>query len=452
MDSGMGELVGLLVLMGIFLVAAGLVNAFQRWAYRMVSDGRSEEEDTYARLIAVAARQLGLTRVGPGSTSPPVREVFEGERGGYFVRLEQTANLGWSLRATLSTGGDRNAPPLAIGIAPRDLGRNDSSRADGTSPITGDPEFDRRIRLSGDPALLCATMDQVTRWGVMNFWGDGSLSSGEGRPVVRLDGSLRDLDGVKDRLDQLLAFAGKLFVPTEELEARLAAIVMQDPVFSVRLRVLDVLASRVALHPGSRDTLRAATMGWDPEIRFRAAAGLGDEGLPALEDLVFQPGIREEVATRALSHLARHAPEKFAVRVLTAALHGPDGPRRVEAFLALSRLGRLGEREVLAMLDADLPAMRLAAIATLEGIGTAAAVAPLHAVVAANLLNLEMRDAAQEAIRKIQSRLTGGAPGQVALSPGDGAAGRMSLVPSEGHRGRVSLTADRPVKPAAREH
>ena len=461
----MGDFIGIAIFMAFWGVMAGLATALSRWTYKKVSDGRSYDDDERAKDIDDTARVLGLTPLGPASRTVITRAVFEGERGGFFVRLEEAGHLGGGLKVTIAARGDRgSAIPLTIGIGPRDPDRKEDREPgrDG-APVTGDEEFDRRIRLAGDPAQIAALMDQMTRWSirslgsgsgrvivvqeyprsVTSLGGGSTLRSEGGRLIAELPGPLANISRVKAELDQLLTLAGRLSVPAGELENRLAHNALQDPDPSVRVRVLDVLGSRAATHPESRATLRSALRDASPQIRFHAATALGDEGLPVLEELVYLPSPHEDVAVQALERLSRHATPGRFLLLLKSALAGPDGRRRLAALRGLARLGgRMTEQEALAILDSELPEVCRASLAALAEVGTAAAVAPLHALIATRPLDLPLRTAVQQAIAEIQGRLPGAAAGQVALAPSAGdAAGRVNLAGDE-RAGRVALPED----------
>jgi hypothetical protein len=106
--------------------------------------------------------------------------------------------------------------------------------------------------------------------------------------------------------------------------------------------------------------------------------------------------------------------------------------------MRLDRLGLAEEQDALSLLASDFFDLRLAAVSLLGTIGTAAAVAPLRALIDGSLRGGKLRATAQGTIAQIQTRLTGAAPGQVALSPGDGAAGRVALA-GDDRAGRVGL-------------
>ena len=282
-------------------------------------------------------------------------------------------------------------------------------------------------------------MDQLTRWAVSTHIAIGTLRLERRCLVAEFDERLDHSEAVESRIDGMLRLAGRLAVPASDLEKRLAHNALQDPVLSVRLRVLDVLGSRAAAHPESRATLRSALQDVSPEIRFHAAAALGDEGLPVLEELVYLPSTHEDIAVQALERLSRHATPGRFLLLLKSALMGPDGPRRLAALRGLERLGvRMTEQEALTILDTELPEVCRACLAALAAVGTAASVAPLHALIVARPLDLPLRAAVQQAIAEIQARLPGAAAGQVALAADTADAGRVSLAGDE-RAGRVSL-------------
>ena len=438
----MGDFIGIAIFMTFWAVIAGLASALSRWAYKKVSDGRTMEQDSFEESVENESRKLGLASAGLRDFTRPGLAAFEGERGGYFVRIDYPNRVGPPLRVTLEPRGT-GGPGIAdeLGIAPREPDRQAGREGgSGGSPTTGDAEFDRKFRLSGDPALVAALMDQLTRWTVSTHTSSGHLRLERGRLVAEFDDRLDHSEIVESRIGGLLRLAGRLAFPAGDLEKRLAHNALQDPDPSVRMRVLDVLGSRAAAHPEARATLRSALQDANPQIRFHAAAALGDEGLPVLEELVYLPGPHEEVAVQALERLSRHATPGRFLLLLKSALAGPDGPRRLAALRGLERLGvRMTEQEALAILDSELPEVCRASLAALAEVGTAAAVAPLHALLATRPLELPLRAAVQQAIAEIQGRLIGAAAGQVNLAPGEDVAGRVSLAPEQ-RAGRVALS------------
>ena len=101
----MGDFIGIAIFMTFWAVIAGLVLLLSHWAYRKVSDGRTMEQDSFEESVENESRKLGLARAGLRDFTRPGLAAFEGERGGYFVRVEYPSRVGPPLRVTLEPRG-----------------------------------------------------------------------------------------------------------------------------------------------------------------------------------------------------------------------------------------------------------------------------------------------------------------------------------------------------------
>jgi HEAT repeat protein len=234
------------------------------------------------------------------------------------------------------------------------------------------------------------------------------------------------------------------------------------------LRFLEMLTERFPADPRTSQALADARQDRSPEIRLAAAMASGEDGHATLAALLAAAETPEETAWRAVDALGGHldtglaltcldaavGAERYSLaRALLATLAASADERAVArlatlvagagAELAAAAARALGdcqaagvEAALLPGLSNELPDVRHAAAEALGKLGTAGAVAALHATVEAHSLDLALRRAAGAAIAAIQERLTGAAPGQVALVEGE--AGGLAL--GEQTVGQVTIT------------
>jgi len=275
-------------------------------------------------------------------------------------------------------------------------------------------------------------------------------------------------------LEALLEVARRLRCRSETA-ARLAENARHDLHAGVRLRNLLCLIREFSEHPVVDETLRAACADQNPEVRLRAATGLGAEGVDTLLAMAGDPGLADAWQAAAISALGRRLPVEGAVDGLERALlshHFETARACIEALAtagesamdplvkalgcdrgivaasAATALGALqlpaAETPLIRALWREAPGLRVAAAEALGRSGSTAAVLPLkHA--AERYSDAALRRAARQAVAEIQARLPGASPGQLSLaaaeagqlSLADAEAGQLSL--AEGQAGQLSL-------------
>jgi HEAT repeat protein len=347
----------------------------------------------------------------------------------------------------------------------------------------GDDEFDRRAYIHGSPRVVHAVLHGDTRPLVGELI-DGRIPTGESgflkARVAVSDGALRaeiqekafQPGGVRlpEALVTLVKAARGLVLP-DDVPARLAENVRNDPLPQVRLSNLLTLVREYPGYEATKGALQAACEDFDDEVRLRAAMALGEEGRKVLLQIASSTDVADGQSARAVSALGEHLGREDAQRILAQAL---EGRRRASARAAALALGRIGGPEVvgplgrtlheeddtlvvsaaqalgaigdpaaepplIAALDREGPTVWPAIAEALGKVGTAAAVAPLREMAGRFPFDLGLRRASRQAIAEIQSRLTGATPGQLALA--DGGSGQLSLA-EEGVEGRVSMAAE----------
>jgi hypothetical protein len=301
-----------------------------------------------------------------------------------------------------------------------------------TDPRTGDPAFDARVALHGPVATARALLDAPTRAGIRELFarfaagridrGSFSFQSTEARRGPD------SLDAVT--LHQALQLAHALERPAAP-EARLAAIVREDPIGTVRALALQALCERGVGRPDAQEGLQHASVDPDPSVRLYAGRALGPRGETVLLALATDGAVPDAVSAEAIDALGEAFPLEHARAVL---LREIASGRVDTARSALRRClaGGAAEVPVLSAALAAEPAVAAEAARALGRVAGADAVEALHG---AEARGGDVRRAAREAIATIQSRLVGASPGQVALAEGD--SGRLSVV--DGADGRVSL-------------
>ncbi len=253
---------------------------------------------------------------------------------------------------------------------------------------TGDPAFDGVVAVGSSDALaVLAQLDAPTR---------KVLAMGE-RPWFLRDGTWRtrftDLPTPADLVTALRGGLARVGLGQERtVEEGLRALVVDDPLPSVRRRVLEEWV-RLGTPPTA---LLGELAGEDDDLAVVAAEALGEEGLPALGRLLGAAATRREAAL-ALA------------RVLPAVEAGPELVVATETVL-------IAELEVLAL--------RQVVAEALGRVGTVKAIPPLKGLAEREDF---VGDAARQAVRAIQERITRSGRGAGSLSLVDAVGGELSL-------------------------
>ena len=352
--------------------------------------------------------------------------------------------------------------------------------------ITGDPEFDGRVRVSGGDATALAVLPPEARTDFLTLGRANHLVRvADGRVTLEIFHKATKEEAV-DQVRTALKLAQRLVLPADGVVAGLARRAVEDRHPGVRLRAFTILASGDQPVEIVANVARKLVEDPHPEVRMRAAMALGEEGFEYLSRLVLTllprspferdghagtevapqaddntpaevlllrqaderaaAAAHEECRALALAHLVSRQKRERVLPLVKEALRA-SGPLRVAALVAVTKIGDASlEAEMIAAHESDVPQVRVAAIEALGAIGTAAAVPHLRAQAErSGPLDFELRRTVDEAVAKIQARLQGAAAGQVALADAESgsAAGRVSLM-EDGAAGRVALAPDPP--------
>jgi hypothetical protein len=402
---------------------------------------RAEQGPSGPEAWKLAAARLGLKKVrrrawfhGPGVW-------YSGEVDGFIVQVQDC-------------GGDRaDATPWAapstrvmriLVEAPGGWPHNvqlhrRTTDKDGDGWLTGDAEFDTRIRVDGSEAHALALLDQRTRKAALALVGEygGALDSGllycDVRPA---DANMVTLVACVRRIVDLAAHLAAAADPPTCLHRNSH----EDPLARVRLRNLTTLVEHFAAHPMTQLACRAALEDPDHEIRLKAATALGADGHEALTALALGRDAPEPLAAEAASQAVKGLPATAALELFgTLVTHW-----RVPVLIAA--LGALAERHlaeatptVLPLLHPSTHDVRIAAVVTLGVIATTEAIEVLHTAAASHPFDLELHRVVNAAVSAIQSRVAGAGPGQLSLAVSD--AGQVSLSGPGVAQGQVSLAS-----------
>lgn len=349
--------------------------------------------------------------------------------------------------------------PRALFLGHEGVGASFGKLFVGEDITTGDERFDAAVVVRGPSPLALSLLDEETRQRVTNLTASGGKVK-DGVVSIALHRRIKDGEALAKFVRDLVAVAERLAQQGPPVE-RLSAIARFDSASGTRQRALQELIAGFASEPLARETLRLALSDRAPEVRLLAAVALGEQGLDCLRGIVDSSGTAPEVALRAVEALGQLLPEEVALKRLEAAVRAghdrlaqalverfgpatsqsdvarlarqlePDSRPEIAAACARA-LGRTGspaaEPPLVAALGHADGDVRAAAAEALGKVGSVGTIGPLREAVADSLLSPSVRRAAIAAIAEIQSRLTGAAPGQLALS--DGEAGAVALASS----------------------
>jgi HEAT repeat protein len=338
---------------------------------------------------------------------------------------------------------------------------------------TGDEGFDDEFYVTGPSAAVRAVLNHETRVLLRSLLVEVDLEvvAGELRGLIREESDPRErYELLLSRTLPLLLDAARRLRRPADTASQLAHNATTDREPGVRRENLLALVREYPDDPVTRETIRAACGDPSDDVRVRAASALGDEGRPTLLEVARREDSDDVAAGRAVAALGDHLTIEVAKEILGRALRS----RRTEtAHECLASLGRradatvvpliakvlaiengelaataaralaetglpAAEAPLLAALERDTPAIRVAAAEALGRVGSAAAVLPLKEI-ETQYRDDATRRAARQAVASIQSRLPGASPGQLSLASAD--AGAVSL--AEDETGRLSLDRDR---------
>lgn len=382
------------------------------------------------------AEDCGLTEIRRTRRD---RDALRGRFGRFIVLIEQTTDG----RVAIGTDVTIHGISSQVGFRAEGVATLFGKALAGADLEVGDPDFDRALYARGTERILRALLDRDTRRRLRNAIG-GRIA--EDRDVIsRLsigDGVIRAhfpqvVSGPEEphaaTVRALLDLAQQLEDPSD-VAARLAAIATSEDLLRVRLSALRCLHGEAPESALARTTLEnLARTDPDGEMRLEAALLLGEEGRPMLAELAADRTVEDALSARAVETLGPHLRLEPARGILENALRVR---RLLTAAAAARALGASASPEaeeplLVALRDEDAD-VRLAAAKALGHVGGAQAVLPLKAVEG---VGGPLRNAARAAIARIQQRLTGARPGQLALT--SAAEGQVAL--AEDERGRVAL-------------
>jgi HEAT repeat protein len=394
-----------------------------------------------------AAKELGLEITGF-----LMFQEMRGEIDGFRIRIRPRGKHG---HIDIEVDG-QGAIPHVLSLGAENLF---TRSLDGEDIQTGHPAFDYRARIFGKPEEAVALLDSATRELVFREVVDeGARVDGGKVTLVH-----RGMGGVPDLVRRLVALGKRVSMLPAEVPGRLARNAAEDSLSSVRLRNLTLLQERFPALAETLDASRAALASDQPNLRLVGARFLGAEGLDAAEALALSAEVEPDLRRQALQHFFHHTDAGRAVPVLEqlAASSPPaellpalvEAAGRIRHVPTLERLlgqadglgdsavaslagavaeanDAAAEEGLLRLLTREAAEVRAAAARALGQVGTVHAVEPLLALTEGLLTSPSVKQAARQAVARIQSRL------------GDAEAGRLSLaVPAEG-AGALSLPGE----------
>jgi hypothetical protein len=315
----------------------------------------------------------------------------------------------------------------------------DESR--GSDVLTGDPVFDRAVRVAGHEATAVAWLDGRTRE-LIQAELSRNLKIQNGVLTIKaldffLAGNLRPL------LSTAVELAERLTMREDEVPQRLLRNLTTETVFTAGRRALELLQLRFPDHSAAREAIQVALASPAPELRLPAARYLGKQGLVHVRELVVSEDVPTDLRLEALVHYALAAPVPEAL-----ALVERGGGRLAEAELSAEAAEALAEvddsaREpvLLQLLGLAPDSLKVATARGLGPIGTVAAVEPLLVYRDGAEWSDELRQAAGEAIAQIQARLGNVEAGRLSVAAPVAAAGGLTAVEPDG-TGGLSLVGE----------
>jgi hypothetical protein len=426
------------------------------------------------------AAAVGLTDVSESSYFG-IPNGIEGRAGPLVVRLESYRHGRYEHGTRVEIGGLGHAG--LVDVRAEGVGSQFAKVFGDREVALGDADFDRVAYIQGSPAMVRAVLGADARRALGPLF-SGHFSEGPGvnaRTVraVLTDSRLRvdirerafdDLGARTPAIVRELVAVGQLLVRPADVAARIAENVRAERLASVRLVNLETLATEYPQHPVTKPALAAALDDPSPDVQLRAAIALGPGGHDALLRLARRDDVEETVVIRAIAALDDGYPEDLAaetlrrtcesgrlqvaracvgrlaasgaeahVQDLAALLSSTSVDLAVAAATALGSVAdQAAEDALVAALGSPAGEVRLAAVASLGRIGSALAVAPLHACGADHRFDAPLRSAIRQSVATIQSRITGASPGQLTLAADE--VGQVSLAGTDA-RGQVSLVA-----------
>lgn len=440
------------------------------WGVRVQARETRERNEHMLRQWLAAAQALGLQASGDGW-----QRTMQGVVRGVPVRIDfaheqSTTSKGTAETTTFQAGNDGHIPAsIALRQTPVQLF---GSSADAAEPATGDERFDALTELAKMDAYVCAALSEEARrhLGAIVHGGGGVWN---GVVTWRVQGHRTgEQRWLTERIDFIAAVANLLSVNPDTLAQRLAQNAVHDSDPEARQQnLLFLLAPETHAAPELVTATARALIG-DPQplVRVRAARQLGAEGHATL--LALLKDVQAEMPLRAVALAALHegnaddidewiasflAPSPaeltraalviVAARSLSVHLDrvldltsASDASLRAAAARTLSALeSPLIEPRLLELLADDEEEVQVAAAEALGRIGDIATVEPLLSFTR-RFGRTPLREAARDAIARIQSRLGDVEAGRVSLAE-DELAGAVALVDEQVTGGEITLAS-----------
>jgi hypothetical protein len=401
-----------------------------------------------------------------------VRASFTGFRGALTIRLQRFKRGKTAMGTRVVVDGLSSA----IRVYKEGLGTGVEKTFGAREHTVGDPAVDAVLFVQGQEPVVRALLDAFTRQALLDvFTGyvrsaqpravNASATLEEGRLMVELDDAFGQPEEPQADLLSLIVRTSERLLHPEDVPGRLAETVYADPLATVRAFALTVLARDFPDHEATRQGMTIALGDLHPEVRLQAGLWAGEAGLPAIRAVAESLEVTDGCSARAVAGLGGHLDLEGARDIFESSVRAG---RLETAQAALRALARGGEHEVgviapwladrrtplaicaalalgdspavaaaegalLVALEDPRPEVVDAAADALGRVGTARAVMSLRALEARSTWGAHR--AARQAVARIQSRLTGATPGQLALTTD--AAGHVAL--AEDAHGRVSL-------------
>ncbi|MGC4118113.1 MAG: HEAT repeat domain-containing protein [Myxococcales bacterium] len=336
----------------------------------------------------------------------------------------------------------------------------------------GDEVFDQHVKASGPEDSVRAALGPKARAFVgLLFAADRSMALVDGKLMVE---ELRILDEVEHIVPLVRAMldAATLLRVTGVPET-LARNLKDETDPPVQLRLLETLAGHYPGHPAAREAARHALGGTNPSVLLAAAKVLGGDEERAMVSRLLESQSSSPVPSEARiaalqrmveisdgdevrRHVARMLesaePEELCAAMKAAAERrdatvlprigelcgSADASVARAAAIALAQMGDpRGQPPLVQLLGHGDAEARHAAVVALGKLGDVRAVEPLLPLANA-VLPGALRDAAREAVRRIQGRLGDAAEGRLSMSQvDDEAVAGLSVAPHEPEKSKA---------------
>jgi hypothetical protein len=415
-----------------------------------------------ARQWRTAAEAFGLTRIQEGPELIVFRRIT-GWSDALHVQISEYHRGRNDQGTQISVVGQ--GPLGSLAVSPETMGTEIEKRLITQEVDTGDPHFDTRFFVRGEPGVVHARLGGETRRRIECLHDFARLMIADGEVRAEINNARVDED-LAEALRLILDVARALWLELD-IGRALAENVTHDPLATVRLKNLRILIQDYRSHPGAEGALEAACADTDPEVRLRAALARGGAGRDVLLRLV-EGGGNDALIAEAARALGAHLGVERTAVLLERALRtdcvltvracveslGRCGSAAIDSLAALLKRDELdvavhaaralgatdssaAEPPLIAALQRDAVEIRVGAASALGRIGSVAAVLPLQEAAAKPPRDREVDHAVRQAIAEIQGRINGAAEGQVSLVSAD--AGKISITESGGN---VSLSPD----------